>query len=61
MIMSVQIVGAYGGSILMPPLFGILAETFSMRLFPWYLLYLLIMMYVMTELMNRKREKKRRK
>ena len=60
-IMSVQIVGAYGGSILMPPLFGILAETFSMRLFPWYLLYLLIMMCVMTELMNRKREKKRRK
>lgn len=54
--MSLQIVCAYAGSILMPPLFGVLAELFSMRIFPWYLLALLVVLIIMTERGNRSRE-----
>ena len=53
-IMSIQIVCAHAGSILMPPLFGVLAEWFSVRLFPWYLLFLLGMMIFTAERANRR-------
>ena len=56
-IMSIQIVCAHAGSILMPPLFGVLAEWFSVRLFPWYLLFLLGMMIFTAERSNRRMQR----
>lgn len=56
--MSVQIVCAYVGSILMPPLFGILAEVYSVGIFPRYLLILQAVLIIMTERVNCSGKKK---
>ncbi len=48
-IIGVQMAAAYTGNCLMPPLFGLLANNISIRLFPWYLLVILIIMYIMHE------------
>jgi fucose permease len=52
-IVGVQMASAYIGSLLMPPLFGFIANTLSIALFPWYLMALLALMIVMHERMQR--------
>lgn len=52
-IVGVQMASAYSGSLLMPPLFGFIANTLSIALFPWYLMALLALMIVMHERMQR--------
>ena len=47
---------AYMGNILMPPLFGVIANHVSIRLFPWYMLAILLLMAVMYRKMERKTE-----
>jgi len=49
MLIGVQMASAYVGSLAMPPLFGILANTISIGLFPVYLLAILVLMAVMHE------------
>ena len=51
---GVQMAAAYTGTTLLPPFFGLLAQQFSMTLFPWYLLAALIVMTVSSEAMHRK-------
>ena len=45
--------GAYAGSTLMPPLFGLLANAVSIRLYPVWLLLMLALLAGMTERVNR--------
>ena len=48
-----QMASAYTGSTLMPPLFGLIANHISIRLFPFYLAAFIVLMAVMTEKINR--------
>lgn len=48
-IVGVQMASAYTGTLLMPPLFGILANHISVALLPIYLLVILVVMVVMYE------------
>lgn len=50
-IIGVQMASAYVGSCLMPPLFGMIANYISVRLFPVYLLVILAVMMIMHERM----------
>ena len=54
-IVGVQMACAYIGTMLMPPLFGLLAQYVTIRLFPFYLLVFLVLMVVMHESLRRKR------
>jgi fucose permease len=52
-IIGVQMASAYVGTLLMPPLFGFIAQHISVTLFPIYLLIILIVMFVMQEMINK--------
>ena len=52
-VIGVQMASAYVGNLLMPPLFGIIANHISVRLFPVYLLLILIVMVVMHIKLNK--------
>lgn len=52
-IIGIQMASAYTGSTLMPPVFGFLAERFSIALYPLYLGLFLVLMLFMTEWLNR--------
>lgn len=51
---GVQMAFAYTGSLLMPPLFGLIAEYVTIRLMPLYLLFLLVLMVCMHETVAKK-------
>ncbi|MBO7690148.1 MAG: MFS transporter, partial [Clostridia bacterium] len=53
-IIGVQMASAYIGTTLMPPLFGLIAQHISIRLWPVYLLALLLLMFAMYERVIRK-------
>lgn len=46
-IVGVQMASAYVGNIIMPPLFGIIAENIAIKLLPVYLLLILLLMFFM--------------
>ena len=52
-IMGLQMACAYVGTTLMAPVFGVLAERINIRLYPFYLLILIIAMVIMVEKVNR--------
>ena len=52
-IIGVQMAFAYMGILLMPPLFGVIANTITVALLPVYLLALLLLMIVMHEALNK--------
>lgn len=54
-IMGIQMACAYLGSTLAPPIAGLLAEHVSMKLFPYILLFFVLLMIVMVEKKNRLR------
>lgn len=54
-IVGVQMACAYIGSMLMPPLFGLIAQYVTIRLFPLYLFVFLALMVAMHESLRRKR------
>ena len=56
-IIGVQMASAYVGTLAMPPLFGFLAQNFSIGLLPFYLLIILILMMIMHERLERKTKK----
>ena len=53
-IIGVQMASAYVGSMLMPPVFGLIANHISASLLPYYLGIILIVMALMCELLNKK-------
>jgi fucose permease len=52
-IVGVQMASAYTGSLLMPPVFGFIANSLNIAMFPWYMLLLLVLMIAMHESMQR--------
>ncbi len=56
-IIGVQMASAYLGSLLMPPVFGMLAQKLGMGLYPAYLLFFALLMLVMTETANARTKK----
>ena len=52
---GVQMAFAYLGTTLMPPLFGLIAEHINIALFPLFLMLFAVLMIVMTERLNRKK------
>ena len=53
-IIGIQMASAYVGNLVMPPLFGLLANNITPALFPFYLLALLVLMVFMHEQLVRK-------
>ncbi|MBQ8082712.1 MAG: MFS transporter, partial [Clostridia bacterium] len=53
-IIGIQMASAYVGTTVMPPLFGLIAQHISIRLWPAYLLALLVLMFAMYEQVRRK-------
>ncbi|KFI45489.1 Fucose permease [Bifidobacterium bohemicum] len=53
-IVGVQMACAYAGSMLMPPVFGLIAQHATITLYPWYLLVLLVLMVAMHEMLRRR-------
>ena len=53
-IIGVQMASAYTGTLLMPPLFGLIANHISTSLLPWYEGAILLLMIAMYEALNRK-------
>ena len=53
-IIGVQMASAYTGTLLMPPLFGLIANHVSIALLPAYMAVILILMIAMCEQLNRK-------
>ncbi len=51
-IMGIQMACAYAGSTFMPPIFGLIAEKISIRLYPIFLMALVILMFIMVERLN---------
>lgn len=56
-IIGVQMASAYMGTLLMPPLFGFLANHISIAIFPVYMLAILFLMVILHERMLRKTKK----
>lgn len=54
---GVQMAFAYTGFLVMPPLFGVIADCISISLLPVYQLVLLVLMFVMHETVVKKRKK----
>lgn len=48
-IIGIQMASAYVGSCVMPPIFGLLADYINISLFPWFLLFVLVLMSIMHE------------
>ena len=56
-IMGMQMACAYIGSTLMPPLFGLMAEHVSIKLYPFYLIVFVLLMAGMVESLNKIKKK----
>lgn len=56
-IMGVQMACAYVGTTLMPPLLGIIADYVSIRIYPVYLLIIIVCMIIMVESINTTKKK----
>lgn len=52
-IVGIQMASAYTGSTVMPPVFGFLAQTLSLSLFPAFVGVLMVIMLLMSERVNR--------
>jgi len=52
-IMGMQMACAYIGSTFMPPLFGLIAEYISIKLYPFYLIIFVLIMIFMVERLNK--------
>lgn len=52
-LVGLQMASAYLGSTIMPPIFGAIAQYIDMSLFPFYLLLMLLLMFALSENLNR--------
>lgn len=59
-VISLQMSFAYLGSTLMPPIYGLFVKYVSAKIFPFFILFFVILLIIMTESLNRlvKRRKK---
>lgn len=60
MVMGIQMAFAYTGGTLMPPLLGVLAMRAGLKIFPWFLLLLVLSLLGFSELLRHSLEKRRR-
>jgi fucose permease len=51
-IIGIQMASAYVGSTFMPPLFGLLSSKLGIGLYPFFLLFLTVLMLLMSEILN---------
>ena len=58
---GIQMAAAYTGTTLFSPLFGVLAQNITMRLYPWALLVMLLLMVVLSEQLHKKTAARRAK
>ena len=58
-IIGIQMASAYVGSTLMPPLFGLIAQHISLRLYPVFLAVMTALLLLMTERLNRLKVRER--
>ncbi len=56
-IIGIQMASAYSGTTLMPPVFGWIANHVSIGLYPVYLAIFAVLMFVMTERLNRLKQR----
>jgi MFS family permease len=49
---GMQMACAYTGSTLMPPFFGLLVDLIDIKLYPFYLIFFVILMIIMMEKLN---------
>ena len=59
-LIGAQMASAYVGTLIMPPLFGVLGRSFSMKLFPYYSMFLLLLMIFAYRRMLQETKKARR-
>ena len=52
-IIGIQMASAYAGSTFMPPVFGWIASIAGIAFYPFYLLLFVILMFLMSEKLNR--------
>lgn len=52
-IIGMQMASAYVGTTFMPPVFGVLVDHISIKLYPVYLIIFFVMMFFMTERLNK--------
>lgn len=52
-IIGIQMASAYIGSTFMPPLFGLIANHINIGMYPFYLIFFAILMFIMLEQLNR--------
>ena len=52
-VIGVEMASAYIGTTFMPPLFGLIAQYADIGLMPLYLAFFLVLLFCMTELLNR--------
>ena len=52
-LVGIQMASAYMGFVLMPALFGVLAEVISIGVYPWYLAGLTVLLFIASERLNR--------
>jgi len=52
-IIGIQMASAYVGTTVMPPVFGLIAQHVSIRLYPYFLMAFILLLAVMTERINR--------
>lgn len=58
-IIGVQMASAYIGTTFMPPLFGLMASRINISSFPYYILILTVLLFVMSEKLNRTVDRRR--
>ncbi|MFA5448974.1 MAG: MFS transporter [Clostridia bacterium] len=58
-IIGIQMASAYIGVTFMPPLFGLIANHISIAIYPLYLIIFAVLMFVMTEQLNKVNKSKR--
>lgn len=52
-IIGIQMASAYVGSTFMPPIFGFIAENISVAIYPFYLVFFVILLIIMSETLNK--------
>lgn len=57
-VIGIQMACAYLGTTFMPPLFGLIANNININYFPWFLLVLVVISFIMIELLNYVKKKK---
>ena len=56
---GIQMAAAYVGVTLLSPFFGVLAQNITMQLYPWALLAMLVLMFILSEQLHKKTAAKR--